>query len=439
AKPGTLSEIWPSLGSTDRHVRFAARIALEVLPVADWKDRALAETNATAGLQALLALARYGTAEDQLPLLQAVARWPLAGLPDEEFLTKLRVIEVSFARHGIPDAIRPRALEKLGAQFPATSVAKNRELVQLLVALDSPEVVAKALALRDAAPTQEEQMTYQVALRLAKSGWTPELRQRYFQWFNRPPSEDGGPTYPAGGNYFVARSVKHPPEFTQWFHDVGLEPGNGASFDNFLKNIRQEAFAKVPDAEKAPIAALIAGLPNPAPKKEPLRMLVKEWTTADLLPALGEVAKGRDFEHGKEMYREAQCGVCHRFQGAGGDGGPDLTGVGTRYSPTDVLKAITEPNTVISEQYQAVAFTLKNDSTVWGRLLGETPDAYEIMIDPLNRKTAKVLKVDVKDRAASPISPMPEGLLSSFQREEILDLLAYLLADGNPKAAAFKK
>ncbi len=437
--PGRLDEIWPALGNPDRAIRYAARIALEALPVAQWKARAVAETNATAGLTSLLALSRYGAKEDQLPLLQALARWPLGSLDDNDYLTKLRVIEVSFARHGIPAEVRARARERLDAQFPAPSLPKNRELVQLLVALDSPDVVAQALDLRDAAPTQEEQVIYQVALRRAREGWTPEWRERYFRWFNRPPQEDGGPTYPAGGNYFISRSVRHPEQFDQWFADVGLRPGNGSSFDNFLKNIRQEAFLAVPDADKAPIAALIAPQPEQPVRSNRQRNLVREWKITDLEPVLSQAAQGRNFRRGEQVYRDAQCAVCHRFHGEGGSGGPDLTGLGTRYTAGMVLQSLLQPNEVISEQYQAISLTLKNDDTVWGQQVGETAEAFELLVDPLAGKTSRILKVDVKDRSASPISPMPEGLLNTFTQDEILDLLAYLQSDADPQAAAFSK
>ena len=47
---------WPHLASDDRFIRYAARIAIEWQPVEQWKDRALAETNPQAGLEALMAI-----------------------------------------------------------------------------------------------------------------------------------------------------------------------------------------------------------------------------------------------------------------------------------------------------------------------------------------------------------------------------------------------
>lgn len=420
--PGFVDSKWAALGSPDSSIRYAARIALESQPVDEWRSKVLAEMDPALGLNASLALARVGNAADQLDLLKGLARWPLNGLSDELYLTKLRVIEVAFARHGIPEAIRPMAIEKLSSQFPASNWPKNRELSQILVALGDPTAIAKILNLRDSAVTQEEQLHYMATLRGMRAGWTPDLRQRYFSWFIR----SGAPEV-------------HPDDFSKWFTDLGLKPRNGASFDGFIKNLRKEAFAGLTDDEKGPIGALLASAaatPKPAPAAPVARKFVKDWKLGDV--ALDEVASGRNFAKGKAAFAAAQCATCHRFNGEGGAVGPDLTGVGSRYARVDIWKSIIDPSAVISEQYQAKTFTLKNGEEVTGRLVEETPEKWVVVTDPLTDRRTDLKPSDVKESAASKISPMPEGLLSNFTREEILDLLAYLESNGREDAAMFK-
>ncbi|MBL9174589.1 MAG: c-type cytochrome [Verrucomicrobiales bacterium] len=416
--PSAVDAVWPDLSSPDRHLRFAARVALEAQPVASWRDRALSETNARAGLTALLALARVGSGADQAALLKTVARWPLDSLDEEWKLNKLRVITVSASRHGIPEEIVPMARTKLLAQYPAASWPLNRELSALLVALDAPEAVARTLDLRDRARTQEEQLHYQTVLRKAKSGWTPGLRQRYFAWF--------GPEAATAAH----RTGAHPAAFETWFRDVGLEPGNGASFDNFVKNLRKESFEAVPDADKAPVAMLLAAKKAPAAATAPARTVVRDWKTADLIDAIGSLKSGRDLKRGREVYAAAQCSSCHRFQGEGGAVGPDLTGVGTRYAPVDVLKSLTEPSAVISEQYQNTAVSMRNGDEIVGRIVEDSPQKLVLIVDPIQGTRTEIRPADVSSRTASTVSPMPEGLLNTFHRDEILDLIAYLQADG---------
>ena len=192
------------MSSDDRWIRYASRIAIESQPVVEWKDRALAETNANAGITALLALARCGGKETQDPLLHALAKFPIDSLSDSQKLEKLRVIELSFIRQGHPDAeLTKLAIEKLDRQYPSKSEWMNRELCELLIYLQAPDVVEKTIALLDAAPTQEEQIHYIVHLRKLKTGWTLDQHEHYFSWFLRNHEGAlGEPTYHNGSGYY---------------------------------------------------------------------------------------------------------------------------------------------------------------------------------------------------------------------------------------------
>lgn len=55
--------------------------------------------------------------------------------------------------------------------------------------------MVKTVPLLQSAPTQEEQISYAKALRLATVGWTPELRKNYFEWFLRAANYTGGASF----------------------------------------------------------------------------------------------------------------------------------------------------------------------------------------------------------------------------------------------------
>ena len=120
-------------------------------------------------------------------------------------LEKLRIIELSFIRQGRPDPdLAKLAVEKLNRLYPSDNEWMNRELSQLLIYLEAPDVVAKTLKLLDHARTQEEQVHYIFYLRNLKSGWTPEQRKHYFDWFRfAQEAGKGEVTYPAGSAYHV--------------------------------------------------------------------------------------------------------------------------------------------------------------------------------------------------------------------------------------------
>ena len=50
---------------------------------------------------------------------------------------------------------------------------------------------------------------------------------------------------------------------------------------------------------------------------------------------------------------------------------------------------------------------------------------------------ASFRKSDIRRRQLSKISNMPAGILNTLQENEILDLLAYLVTDGNSNHLAF--
>ena len=425
SQPGGVDMAWTGLRQGDRWIRYAARIALESQAVSQWRDRALAETNAPAGLQALLALSRLGTQDDQEPVLKALTRWPLDSLDDEQKLVKIRVIEVSFARHGLPSTeIRLLAIEKLSKQLPAASAAMNRELSQILVTLQAPGIVAKLLALRDAATTQEEKMIYTVALRKAEGPWTAEQRQHALAWIQQ---QEAAP--------------QHPSEFDQWFQDVGIASANGASFSGFLKGLRKEFAKTMNDAERIQFAELIQDSPakaNKVPAITKARAFVKHWTMNDLTPALGQAVNGRNFLRGKEAFAAAQCATCHRFGSEGGAVGPDITAVASRFSRLDILSSILEPSKVISEQYENTSFTTRDDEEITGRILEDKADQVVLLVDPIKGTQATVKKSDIKARTKAKLSPMPEGLVDMLQQDELLDVIAYIESMGNPSHPAFK-
>ena len=73
-------------------------------------------------------------------------------------------------------------------------------------------------------------------------------------------------------------------------------------------------------------------------------------------------------------------------------------------------------------------------------IVEDKPDHYKVVENPL----AKQPPIEIKkssidgDKKKSPTSIMPKGLLDKLTGEEILDLLAYVLAGGDPKHALFQ-
>ena len=426
--PSTVAFAWPYLNNSDRYIRYAARMAIERNPVAEWQAKALTEIQPHAAFTSLLALARLGAPESQPAIMKALSSFPLHSLTEEQILEQLRVIEVSMARQGVPTGdVAKQIIAKLDPSFPAMSESVNRELSQILVALNAPSAVAKTVALMQAATTQEAQVAYAMNLRNAKVGWSPDLRRAYLSWWN------------------AGRSIEHPAQVVKWFEEAGIRFNNGASFANFMAQAHEAAkFTMLPEEILAmnDILTAYSAMHNNQPllpKNAASRKLVQEWTTADLQPVLPEVTRGRSFAKGKELFIEAQCAACHRYGDLGGMVGPDLTAVSTRFKRQDILESSTEPSKVLSEQYMNTAIETKGGQVVVGRIAEETPEKIVIRPKPLEPETVTVLKSEIESRSLSKTSPMPAGLLNMFTKDEILDLLAYLESLGDPNHPNFRK
>ena len=423
--PAAVEFTWPHLSSSDRYIRYAARMAIERNPVAEWQGKALQEKNSQAAIMSLLSLARLGDADTQPAIVKALTSISSAELTEEQTLNKLRVLQVSIARQGIPTgATAEQIIADIGPLYPSTSATVNRELCQILISVNAPNVVAKTVALLKAAETLEEQLTYVVHLRNVKTGWNLDLRRTYLSWWNE------------------GRSSEHPERVVQWFKDAGIGFNNGASFNNFLAHAHEEAKFTMSPEEIIALTDVLAAytakqVQKPAPPLDS-RKLVKEWTTADLQPLLPEVSKGRNFGRGKDIFFQAQCSACHRYGDQGGSIGPDVTAVATRFKRHDILEAMTEPSKVLSEQYRNIVIETTAGKVIIGRIADENSDQIVVRPNPLEPKTVTIKTSDIESREFSKVSPMPAALLNTFTQEEILDLLAYLESLGDSKHPNFK-
>ncbi len=158
---------------------------------------------------------------------------------------------------------------------------------------------------------------------------------------------------------------------------------------------------------------------------------------ADFADALNGPSRGRNYANGREAYLAAQCAQCHRLNNEGGAIGPDLSGAGAKYTRRDLLESLIEPSKIVSDQYQNMTVTKNDGEDVTGRILEDTDTKLVLTINPLTGDKVELKKSDVKSRAPAKLSPMPEGLVNILTREEILDLLAYMEANGNRTHAAF--
>ena len=393
-----------NIGSPDRALRSAARLALEHFDSKQWRDPIQQSLPAQSAITMAVALARKGTPADQVDVNNSLLRLEWSKLDNTQRLELLRAYQLSFLRLGPADpATREKIIAQIDGHFPAADGDSlvDRELARVLIHLEAPKIVDRCVAQMNGSNSAEQQIHYAFCLREAQKGWTPQTRKAYFQWF----------------------------------YDIGTARG-GASFGGFLENIRKVAIGNLEDEDKAALGELTGPLPAP---KDPLadlapRSQVKQWSVDELAEKFAAKKSGFNYERGKQMFAVAQCYKCHRFAGQGGIQGPDLTASSQRFSTKDMLTAIIEPNKEISDQYEATVFQTEEE-TVIGRVANLNGDNLMVatnMLDPGNFINLK--RSDIIDMKPSKASMMPSGLLDTLTEEEIFDLLVYLQSGGNPKS-----
>jgi putative heme-binding domain-containing protein len=444
--PAAIDIAWPYLKHPDRFVRYAASMAVENQPVYQWQTRVLQENDAQILTQGMIALARHANKNLKNQMLKALATVPYEKLSEYQRLDVLRAFELIFARMGQPDPpVKQLVINYLNPLYPATSEQENRELSKSLVFLEAPKVIERTLALLeqqepDASPAGGETATSsadlihrnpQYGLDIAgmlskvpparqtylatvlssqKSGWTPELQERYFSWFHQAFTYKGGNSYIGFIDKARKRALEHVPK--DRFAHLNILSG-----DTLLSSSGNDLLVKTP-RPKGP---------------------GRNWGLAEALPLVATSLEGRDFEQGKNMFVATMCHSCHSMQGEGGNVGPDLSQLGTRFTPKDMLEAIINPNKAISDQYAATVLVLKDGSSVVGRLINENRQAYFVSQNPFAPDVLReVPKKDVTTTKVSKVSLMMPGLINSLNDEELKDLMAYLMAGGRKEHPVFQ-
>lgn len=401
ANPAAIDELWPSLGSDDICLRHAARVALERQPVEQWRERALGSPttleSATATISALLAIARVaGEPSVQRLLSERLNSLPSERLSTEQRLDAWRVYAVAFARMGRPtEDVAKSVVDVLAKQYPQKLEEPNQKLCELLAYLEWPPLVEQTMPRLEAAVEQEDKLAYLTILRNVPVGWTLDLRQRYFAELRKADLFDGGNLLPIAVN-----------------------------------GIREDAVAMLSANERRELGTLVepaADSGGDIADVTTARPVVREWKLEDLEMALKGNDKLRNVVRGERLFRDVLCIRCHRFGTEGRTIGPDLTFVASRFGPRDLLEHILVPSKVIDGKYRQTTIEMKSGKVFAGQVVGGDGQNLLLASDPLRpTKVTKVALNDIETRQASPVSPMPIGLLNSLTEAEILDLLEYL-------------
>lgn len=137
---------------------------------------------------------------------------------------------------------------------------------------------------------------------------------------------------------------------------------------------------------------------------------------------------GGDSERGRALFfdqRRLQCAKCHAVDGAGGQGGPDLSGVGRGSGAERLFESITDPDREVSDRWRTHVIVTTAGTVVTGVVLRELPTELELLTTQGDR--IRLPLAEIEDRRLEQKSLMPSGLASQLTAQEMSDLLAWLV------------
>ena len=139
--------------------------------------------------------------------------------------------------------------------------------------------------------------------------------------------------------------------------------------------------------------------------------------TSAVASVTGDAARGRAIVTGK-----GDCTSCHRVEGSGSRVGPDLSSIGAQRQAAELQRALIDPNADVQPQNRFYRVTLKDGSTVEGRLLGH--DTFNLQLLDTKEQLRSFNKTDIRSGAFLP-SPMP-SYRTTLTPQEIADVVTYL-------------
>jgi putative heme-binding domain-containing protein len=141
------------------------------------------------------------------------------------------------------------------------------------------------------------------------------------------------------------------------------------------------------------------------------------------------LGSGGNVDRGREVFRDVErslCLKCHRLGGEGGRIGPDLTGIGRRYSRVHILESILQPSRTIAPSYESVAVALTSGQVLTGVKVAES--AATLTVGDNQGKSHEIPRDEIDELRVQTLSTMPEGLETKLTDQQFVDLIAFLAA-----------
>jgi putative heme-binding domain-containing protein len=130
--------------------------------------------------------------------------------------------------------------------------------------------------------------------------------------------------------------------------------------------------------------------------------------------------------HGREIFNAEKSGCikCHRLGDQGAAIGPDLTGLGRRFSRIHIIESILEPSRTIAPAFRNLSVGFKGGQELTGVRVAETESM--LTLGDAQGRSHTFEKDQIKELRILELSVMPEGLENGLTDAEFVDLVTFL-------------
>jgi len=125
------------------------------------------------------------------------------------------------------------------------------------------------------------------------------------------------------------------------------------------------------------------------------------------------------------------CSQCHMTNGEGGFIGSDLSSYSTTQSVDEIRSAITDPNKNLDPRKRTVIVTTADGKTQTG--IARNEDNFSLQLQTLDGTFHSFAKSDLQNIEHQPRSLMPADYGTKLSRQELDDLVSYLMNIGRTR------
>jgi putative heme-binding domain-containing protein len=149
---------------------------------------------------------------------------------------------------------------------------------------------------------------------------------------------------------------------------------------------------------------------------------------------LAALSRAGNPEHGRQIFFDAEkslCLKCHRVGDKGERVGPELTGLGSRFSKAYIVESVLDPGRTVAPSFEQTLVELKSGKVLIGIKVAESETSITLVDSETRRHV--LARADIEEQKKQAGSTMPDGLEKRLTEDEFVDLMSYLVSLKEPR------